>query len=143
MSNNNIVVKLGNKPKKLIFKISKKKGEHKEIKIPENEITKEAEKYYFKSKNLEPFQNYKTPYWVFSDLESITSQSSSYNPENYYHQYFSKEIGDLYRKYIPLTSYKKITENLKFFGWEFYKKYLNFSGPINCLNINENFLLEN
>lgn len=142
MSNNNIVVKLGNKPKKLIFKLSKKKGEPKEIKIPENEITKEAEKYYFKSKNLEPFQNYKTPYWVFSDLESITSQSSSYNPENYYHQYFSKEIGDLYRKYIPLTSYKKITENLKFFGWEFYKKYLNFSGPINYLNITNNFFIE-
>ena len=70
MSNNSIVVKLGNKPKKLDFKLSKKKGEPKEIKIPENEITKEAEKYYFESKNLESFGDYKKPYWVFSDLES-------------------------------------------------------------------------
>ena len=111
-----------NKIKNLDFNIKKTKGKVELIDFLPNEKTKDEKFYYEEAKNLEPFGQYKFPYWNFYYL--VADFGFEVVNLGRYHDYFLKATTELYRKFLPLSVFNNMKKEIPFTSWEFYESYI-------------------
>lgn len=111
-----------NKINKLDFNIKKTKGKVELIDFLPNEKTKDEKFYYEEAKNLEPFGQYKFPYWNFYYL--VADFGFGVTNLGRYHDYFLKATTELYRKFLPVSVFNNMKKEVPFTSWEFYESYI-------------------
>ena len=132
-----IKILVKNKPKKLDFKIKKKKGIIDNKTMMSKEIDKETYEAYLKAKNLKKTEDFPNPYWNIYYLIApfnMFSDKIQYNISSSWADAINKKYDEKYKKY-KLTSYYSITGILNYFSHEFHKEFIKKNKKLNSLFI--------